>query len=138
MSSSLWVFQVLGGEPFHTQVGGNPSVDHDGGTSVFHLVLTEPEAQNFRHVVKQLGCEMVVRPSRRQSAAQEKERSALLGVGKKGTAWPSHKCPTCYWFDPAAEEDPCGFTGWPEETRRVSLENPKAKRDWDECPVSRS
>ena len=142
MGHSIWTFQVEGGSPFRTQVGGNPSVEHMGGTSVFHLVLEEADAQQFVSLVEEMGGKIEARPSRRQSKEQETERMSLLGVGKEESLWPCGECPTCYWFDPVAlkangEGDPCGFTGWPEETKRVSLESTKAVDDLEKCPLRR-
>ena len=138
----LWVFQVEGGAPFRTKVGGNPSTEHNGGTSVFHLMLEEPEAKHFTDFVESLGCTVTVRPSRKQSPEQEAERSALLGVGKEDVVWPCERCPTCYWFDPVALTpegmgDPCGYSGWPEDTRRVCLESTKAVGDLEACPLKK-
>jgi len=139
---SLWVFQVQGGAPFRTQVGGNPSVEHDGGTSVFHLMLEEPDARHFVSLVEEMGCAVQARPSRRQSKAQKLERESLLGVGKEDAVWPTPNCPTCYWFDPVSLQaggggEPCGAKGWPEETRRVSLESNKAVEDLEACPLKK-
>lgn len=142
MTHSLWVFQVEGGSPFRTQVGGNPSVEHDGGTSVFHLMLEEPDAKRFVSLVEGLDCAIAARSSRRQTAEQEAERNALLGVGMDDAVWPCPSCPTCYWFDPTAlkpdgEGDPCGATGWPEDMRRVCLESNKAVEDLEACPLKK-
>ncbi len=142
MTHTLWVFQVHGGESFRTQVGGNPSVEHNGGTSVFHLMLEEADARHFVSLVEKLGCTIEARPSRRQSQEQKLERDSLLGVGKKEALWPCQNCPTCYWFDPVSLQadgsgEPCGAKGWPEETRRVCLESTKAVEDLEACPLKK-
>lgn len=142
MSHSLWVFTVEGGERFQTTVEGNPSITHDGGTSVFHLMLEEQDAHQLVSLVEGIGCRISMRPARRQTAEQEAERTALLGVGKEEAVWPCPSCPTCYWFDPVALQvdgsgEPCGAKGWPEEMRRVSLESNKAVEDLEACPLTK-
>ncbi len=131
-----------GGAEFQTQVGGNPNVKHCGDSSVFHLVLEDSDAKRFVQMMEGIGCTVVCRQSRKQTKEQEAERASLLGVGKKDAVWPCSKCPTCYWFDPTAmqvtgEGDPCGFSGWPEDMRRVCLESTKAVDDLEACPLKR-
>jgi hypothetical protein len=138
MGHLLWTFSVVGGEPFCITMEGNPPIEHSGGTSVFHAVATPKQVSHLIDIAERAGCVVRANAPRAQSTEQRAERMALLGVAAQNRVWPSTVCPLCYWFDPLIEDGmPCGAVQWPEEMRRVSLENSKAVADLDACPIRR-
>ena len=46
----------------------------------------------------------------------------------------THKCPLCYFFDPAAVTM-CGWQSWPDERLEVAYKVEKAQEDIAECPL---
>lgn len=131
----LFRFSVSNGGSFQLQIPGNPGVQHDGGLSVFPLVLTEDEAGQVVDTIESFGCTVRLYPPDRQTSEQEKERHTLLGMGKEDVVWPSAACPECAWFDPLLAHEPCGRLGWPPEAIKAFLSNPKPQQDSAACPV---
>ena len=131
----LFRFSVSKGGVFQLQIPGNPGVHHDGGTSVFSLVVTEDEADQVVDTIQSFGCTVRLYPPYRQTPEQEKERLTLLGVGKEEAVWPSAACPECAWFDPLLAGEPCGRQGWPPEAITAFATNPKPQQGIADCPV---
>lgn len=135
MSHALWTFQVIGGEPVAVQPPGNPILQHDGGMTLAHLMLTNEQAQEVVRVLEDGGSKVKVRQAEKQTEEQLQERRALLGKGKEEHAWPTPNCPTCYWFDPR-EDYPCGYEVWTKEVVDQSLASHEAARDGlKACPT---
>ena len=131
----LFRFSVTNGSAFQLQIPGNPSVGHEGGTSIFSLLVTEDEAAQLVDTIESFGCGVRLYHPNLQTPEQENERLTLLGVGREDTVWPSASCPECSWFDPLLAEDPCGRAGWPAEMITAFAANPKPQSDSDACPV---
>ena len=136
MAHSLYRLWLRKGEPFTLQLEHNPPVEHDGGNSVTHLYLTATQAEILREWVAEKGCECSLIPHERQTAEQTKERQTLLGMQRGDRVWPSATCPTCAWFDPLLEGEPCGRAGWTPEAIAVfeGMAGPLA--DLVVCPAS--
>lgn len=128
----LW---VRSGTPFAVQPHHNPVVQHDGGTTVTHLVLSPAQAVALRELLEDHGGVVDLTPSAKQTPEQKTERETLLGVGREGVVWPSGDCPLCSWFDPLLPDVPCGRAGWPPETIATFLKSEKPQRDATACPV---
>ena len=136
MSHEIWTVQVQGGTPFGLGVAGNPRVEHNGGMSVFHLVLTEQQAEVIKDIAERRECKIDIRLMQKQTDGQKSERMALLGIQRGEKCWPCGACPNCAWFDPLIEVgEPCGHVSWPVETRAAFEGSAKAAKDWEECPV---
>ena len=129
MGHSLYRLWLRKGTPFTLALEHNPPVEHDGGNTVAHLYLTSTQAEIVREWVGEKGCEYRLIPHERQTEEQTKERQTLLGMQRGDRVWPSASCPTCAWFDPLLEGEPCGRAGWPPE----SIEAFDA--DLSHCPV---
>ena len=127
---NLYTLWVRGGNPFSLLSQANPSLDHDGGDSVSHLILSLPELGEVKKFIQTQGASVTV-STWAQTDAQEKERLKLLGVGQEGRTWPSFLCPECAWFDPL-EETPCGKKSW-DRSVVESFKSPKAVADWEKC-----
>ena len=132
---SLYRLWVRKGEPFQLSFSSNPSVDHDGGNTVTHLVLTHKAARDLQKVIESHGCEIDLIPAHRQTPEQEKERQTLLGMQRGDRVWPSGRCPECSWFDPLLEGDPCGILGWDVSTVTMFQASSKPQEDKAKCPV---
>jgi hypothetical protein len=128
----LWVRE---GQPFEFRVPWNMPVEHDGGTTVVHLMLKADQVSEVSDLVASYGCEFDLIPHETQSQEQTTERLTLLGLQRGGRIWPSASCPSCGWFDPL-QEMPCGRASWPPETIRSFETLKKASSDLDSCPVS--
>jgi hypothetical protein len=135
MSASLWTITMRGGNPRTFQLRGNPTVEHDGGQTVHHIVATQAQVRLLRDLMQVEGCEIEFIPARRESSTQRHERAALLGRGMEDAVWPSPGCPGCFWFDPT-DSDPCRYRSGDPTTRSLSLEaHEKARTDASACPV---
>lgn len=127
----LWVQR---GSPFTVQPKHNPVVEHDGGTTAVHLVMTDEDAADLRVLLEGYGGEVDLAYTARQTTEQKEERLALLGVGREDNVWPSTACQECAWFDPLLTE-PCGRAGWPPEVIDTLSQSPKPQQDLNACPV---
>jgi len=132
----LWTFRVVGGESFQLSLEGNPSVVHEGRTSVFHLLLADVSVNRFVDYLKQYGGQVEVWPMEGQSLEQKEERDLLMGKDHEEEVYPCVRCPECFWFE-LRGEDHCGVTAWPSETVEAALaHNQKASKDLVECPLN--
>jgi hypothetical protein len=132
---SLWTFQVMGVEPFAIQPPGNPTAFFEGGTGVFHFMLTAEQAAFVAHAIKAQGLKVKSWPVAGQTEEQRAERLAFLGEGKTEDDFPSLMCPMCFWFDPTAK-GMCGRSAWPPESVVASLDVHEAARKGEaDCPV---
>ena len=127
----LW---VRSGKPFTVQPKHNPIVEHDGGTTATHLVLTDEDATTLRALLAEYGGDVDLVYSTRQTPEQKSERLALLGAGREDTVWPSAACPECAWFDPLLDQ-PCGRAAWLPEVIDTLAQSPKPQQDMEACPV---
>lgn len=128
----LYTLWIQGGSAFQIAVPANPAVDHDGGTTVSHLVLSTQEAANLKSLLEKGGCTVSLTLMEGQTSGQEVERLSLLGVGKENVVWPSQYCPTCSWFDPV-QDNPCGKVSWDFSVAETLMQNKKAQADWERC-----
>ena len=127
----LW---VRSGKPFTVQPEHNPVVEHDGGTTATHLVMTDQDAATLRSLLAEYGGDVDLAYSTRQTPEQKSERLALLGAGREDTVWPSAACPECAWFDPLIDH-PCGRAAWPVEVIDTLAQSLKPQQDMEACPV---
>lgn len=138
MNHKLWTFKVIGGETFHFQVPGNPSIHHDGILSVFNLMLTGEQAEQVTGFIQDQGCGVAVKVPEGESPEQKAERRALVGLGQEDRTWPTAQCPSCFWFDPL-RDDPCGFESWsPEAVHQSLISHEKAREGLRLCPLEKS
>lgn len=130
MKRTLWIFDVRGGSPFSLCIPGSPPCMHDGGRSLLRFLCTEEEARGIREQVVSSGARIVVGHSPRETVEQKRERFALFGC------WPTEKCPSCSWFDPA-QPGLCG-AGMNGEGTAVGDAKVSAKmtKDLAECPLA--
>jgi hypothetical protein len=74
----VWTFLILGGQSVMLTLGHNPTLDHNGGRTVWKFVGTEPSAQALESALKSFEC-IVFRTTETESQEQAAERLALLG-----------------------------------------------------------
>jgi hypothetical protein len=130
----LWTLQLTGGEPFEFQAPGNPSMAHQGGVTVAHMVLRQVEVGELKLRAASLGASLRAWPMEGQSEEQQAERARFVGLGEEDNVWPCGACPSCPWFDPLLD-DPCGLSALPPESVAVLLERPEHLRARAECPL---
>ena len=135
MDNFLYTLWIRGGNPLSFSTRANPSVDHDGGTSVSHLMLTRIEAEEIKSLLVSNGSRATIELMAGQNKEQEKERLALLGRGKEEEVWPSRWCQSCTWFDPVAK-DPCGMRSWDPSAIEVRLKSERGSSDWERCDAT--
>jgi len=70
-------FEIRGGEPFSLQLKNNPSLDHDGGLTIWKLVGTRRLAQTAKEMLEALGAS-VKQYTEGESEEQKSERLGLL------------------------------------------------------------
>ena len=78
----VWTFLVLGGEPFSLFAELTPSLDHNGGRTLWKLVGTEADAAQAMSAIQDQGAQVVL-TTEEQSPEQERERMRLLGRGEE-------------------------------------------------------
>jgi len=135
-----YILTITGGGGFSIEVPNNPTVLHAPNrapVSVFSLFLSEEHLEELTRILQCMSVNYALRAVDESSEEQEEEQRKLLGlIGQNERAWPSLRCPSCFWFDPLLKGEPCGEVGWPlsfsEEAYR---NNERAKKDLDECPV---
>ena len=133
--SDIWTFHLRGGGPVSFQPPGNPVATHNGGTSVFHLMLTHEQVQDIQNNLEAGGVRVRAWPSPKQTEEQRAERRELLGVDREDAVYPSTDCMTCFWFDPLCEGF-CGYQGWPPEAVQQALVSHEAAVEgYEKCPV---
>ena len=133
----LWTIVVRGSTPFSYMTRGNPVAQHEGGMSVFHLVLNDDEVPTLRGAVLLSGNRIEARPMEGQSSEHTQERVRFNTLAQEERVWLSIECPTCPWFDPLhGGPSTCGVDTLPSESyvefRRTS---PAAEKALRECPV---
>ena len=133
MQSELFTYNITGGTPFVLQLPGNPSIEHDGGESTGHVYLTPLELHEVSSYIISNGSTFKFWRSTRQSEEQKEERQKLLGFQKEDAVFPTHKCPTCAWFDPLTEKY-CGLSDWPPESIEILMSKPHHIQHSKECP----
>jgi hypothetical protein len=136
----LWTLQVTGSGPFMFQAPGNPTVEHEGGTTVAHLVLTQGEIGKIKLMGAQAGCTVKAWPMEGQTQEQAEQRAQFVALGdQRGEPrWAHVECPMCPWFDPLGHHDPCGLKHLPGESVVILRETSEAHRKAvEECPERR-
>lgn len=134
MDMQLWTFRFLGGDPFALTIPWNPRVEHEGVTTISHLLCTEQVADAITSFAEHHDVR-VLRHTEGQSEEQAEERRALLG--DKEAVFACAACPECFWFDPKLTKDLfCGLVGWPDDFKMAGLTtHDKAVQDFRACPV---
>jgi len=133
MQSDLYTYNIKGGPPFILQLPGNPSIEHDGGESTGHVYFTPLELSEVSSYILGNGSKVQFWQSTRQSEEQKEERQKLLGFQKEDAVFPTHKCPTCAWFDPLTKNY-CGLSDWPLESIETLMSKPHHIQHSKECP----
>jgi len=136
----FWVFNVVGGKSFALKVKGNPIQRHDGGRSIMRVLCSDPEAQTVLDTIESHGG-VAKAHSPRESEEQKELRSNMLKIMGDNPVFPCEKCPSCAWLDPYLP-GLCGagraydsVLSWEPEVLAGMLEEPKHKKDYDECPI---
>lgn len=135
MDPRLFRLWLRKGTPFMLQLEHHPTIEHGGGDTIVHLYLTPPQAEHLRGWLDGEGREYDLIPHERQTVEQTHERQTLLGMQRGERAWPSMACPTCTWFDPLLEGEPCGRAGWPDESVDEFVGTDLAAQALGDCPV---
>lgn len=123
---SLRTLRLRGGPPIEVQIPGNPTLQHNGRTSVCSLVLSDEEVVELRQFLESQGLAVDIWDVVGQSVDQERERRLLNEIPDR--VWPCGSCPTCSWLDPLTE-DPCGFRSLPLESVEVLLRESSAHQE---------
>jgi len=112
---------LTGPNPFQFQLKGNPSIDHQGGTTVAHVVITADEAKKIKGLAFLHGAEATVEPMEGENEEQQATRRARLGLSP-GKAMLDPMCAVCPWFDPYQKGSSCGRKSWAPESVETLLE----------------
>jgi len=130
----MWTFRIVGGDPFDLQVLGNPSAEHGGGLSIWHLRVTDPHALEIEEVAKLHGARVMAH-CQTETDEQTAMHKKMLESGD--SLFSCLLCAECYWLD-LQVEGYCGMTEWPPERRQAALESFEgAVEDAAACPVPR-
>lgn len=137
---TLFRLSITRGDPFMIQPEHNPPIEHDGGTTAAHVMMSyEAVKALVGHLESTYGCNVEWDHTTRQTASQAAERTLLLGQGANADrVWPSVRCPECAWFDPLIVDPdiPCGLASWPSEmVSSLKSNGEKPQQDADACPV---
>lgn len=126
---------IEGAKPFSIQFPGNPTITHEGGTSVCHQVLLPEEIAFLKAYVESRGNRIISWDVEGQSEEQKLEREMHLSQDQ---VWPCPQCPSCPWAEVLSEVSPCGLEAWPPESVKVLRETSKPHQEAEEaCPVER-
>jgi hypothetical protein len=130
----FWTFDFRGGSEFTFQVPWNPPVDHNGRTTVHHVLCSEPVKDIIVKLAEGHGV-VVGFWSEGQTEEQAAERVAMLG--SSDNVYETAVCPECFWFDPRlADSWFCGASGWDRGFQVAGCEvHPKAVTDLLDCPA---
>lgn len=124
-------YTLRGGDPIHVTPPGNARVSHDGGVSIWSLLLDEQGAHDVESVLDRAGIRHQV-AVQHETVEQARERAILSDLPP---GFPTEACASCVWMD-LLLEGLCGLRGWdPELVVIVRAENPKADPDADACPL---
>lgn len=132
----LWTIQVTGASPFMFQAPGNPVVEHEGGVTVAHLVLSQPEVGKIKLMAAAAGVRIKAWPMEGQTREQTALRQRFINIGHaEEVRWAYPECPTCPWFDPMEQGDPCGLKHLPGESITTLLETSEVhQKAVEACP----
>lgn len=132
----LHTVKIEGAKSFTFQMKGNPSLDHRGGLSIAHMVITIKEAEKIKGLAFLHGCTAEVWPMEGQNDEQTAIRRNRAGLASPERVWPSKMCPGCPWFDPYRKGTVCGMKGWEPEIIAELRDSSKAHQKAEaECPV---
>lgn len=128
----VWTFQLRGGSEFTIQPDGNPVVSHDGNLSIWHLRLTDEQADEVSGLVEARG----VKVMRHADVATEDQLAMHQRyIEAESSVFPCSHCPNCYWLDLQVEHY-CGHAAWPLEKRQAALETfADARKGLESCPL---
>lgn len=131
----LWTIQVTGSSPFMFQAPGNPVVEHQGGITVVHLVLSQPEVGKIKLMAAEAGLKIKAWPMEGETPEQTRQREQFVDLGQGEPRWAHPECPACPWFDPIDHHDPCGLKHLPGESVATLMETSEVhQKAVDACP----
>lgn len=133
MSTALiWTFQLVGGDAFGIHVVNNPTSEHDGGVSIWHLRVTKLQAQEIEDLAKGFGARVTAHC---ETETDEQTEMHQRLFESEESLFQCAQCPKCYWLD-LQIEGYCGAESWPTERRKAALETfADAQSALDACPV---
>ena len=121
---------VEGNFPFRMALKGNMPLEHEGGTSVFHPVLTEGQLKELMRSMEETGC-TVSSTTKDESDEQKQMRSRQMGTLQ--VVYECERCPSCTFL--SYKGDPCGLLSFEREEVQALLQTERGVRDLGECPV---
>jgi len=127
-------YLVRGGGSCTLAMPGNMTVAHEGGFSLWALVLDDDGARQAEEAIRSVGATFTV-TSDTENAEQVEERRALFAALDPRDL-PTSACPLCFWLDPMGTQR-CGRRGWPAEQVQAALDaHEKARNDAEACPLN--
>lgn len=142
----LWIFRVVGGEPFSLTIQGNLPMVHDGKGSTLQCLCTDEQAEKIEDEILKHGCTIPHKNSPRESSEQRQERKnvfAVMGGDEAAPTWPTTACPECAWFSfdipgmcGAGMLRFQGHQGWPEGLIEKLRGTSKFDQDYEKCPLA--
>jgi hypothetical protein len=128
----IWTFQLVGGSQFAIQPDGNPPVSHDGSLSIWHLRLTDEQAEEVEGFCQAREVKVT---KHADVVTEEQEAMHQRYMEADTSVFPCGHCPNCYWLDLQVEHY-CGHAAWVPERRRAALETfEQAHTDLEACPL---
>jgi len=126
------MFQVVGGESFEFQVEGNPTCQHNGSLSLWHIILDGGQPEQIVAQVEERGA-TVTAYAHTETADQTALHQRYLE--STGAVFPCIQCAHCSWLD-VQSKGYCGHASWEEPRRQAFLEAfPQAIDDVGSCPL---
>jgi len=127
----LWTFQVAGGEPTALEVSNGPPLVHDGGFTLWKVVLTAAQTARLEGLLTNRGCLVQVYGQPETDQLKE-ERMRIMGA-MGATAWRTAQCPQCFFYNPGTENT-CGLDDWNVHQLEAAMRIRKAAADKSTCP----
>ena len=139
-SRFLWTVTLRGGSPFEMQIPGNPTLEHDGGTTAGHLYVSQEEISLIGETCEKQGVRFEFAPMNSAGSSQKAERKRLFQRPEEISVLCS-ACPTCPWYDPVTLGDgkTCFLREAPRESSMVLFQaSEKFRQAAQDCPLTNS
>lgn len=136
----LWTVTLWGGSPFKVQVTGNPTLEHDGGTTAGHLYVSREGISLIGEACKKQGIRFEYTHMNSAGSSQKAERKRLFQRPDEISVLCA-ECPTCPWYDPVTlgEGKTCFLREAPFESSAVLLQaSEKHRQAAQDCPLNNS
>lgn len=135
----LWTLLIRGESALCMRVQHGPPLQHNGGETLWKVILTPSEMDALERSIQEKGLRVVrIRQSRNEIRESQPEgvhfTASLSDFDPTQIVYRTPDCPFCFFFFPQGEEQ-CGVDNWPAESVVAAQKVVKAQADLVKCSL---